>query len=119
MAKQINFKYKDKEYILEFNRDTFKKAELAGFPLSRVEALEDNPSDAIEVIPELWYRAFQMHHPSVTRDEADEMYKSMDNKGGDGETDLGLIGDLVQIFSEPVAILFTEQGNTKWSKSWK
>ena len=85
MAKQITFKYDNKEYILEFNRDTFKKTELAGFPLSRVEGLEHNPSDAIEVIPELWFRAFQMHHPSVTRDEANEMYRSMADKGGDGE----------------------------------
>ena len=118
MAKQITFKYKDKDYILEFNRATYKEAEISGITQTRVENLENNPSDAIELIPELWFRAFKMHHPSVTRAEADEMYHSMENKGGDEETDFGLLGALVEIFTEPIAILFQEQGNTKWSKSW-
>lgn len=125
MAKQITFKYDNKEYILEFNREVFKKVEASGITMARLEGLENNPADALEVIPELWFRAFQMHHPSVTRELADEIYHSMANKGGnaeqnlpDEEIDFGLLGALIELYQEPVAILYTEQGNTKWSKSW-
>ena len=119
MAKQITFKYEDDEYILEFNRDTFKKTEAAGIPFSRIDELENNAADALEVLPELWFRAFQMHHPSMTREKAEEIYHSMENKGGNGETDFGLVQALIEIYSEPVVTLYEEPGNTKWSKSWK
>jgi hypothetical protein len=114
--KTISFEYEGEKYTLEFNRETYEKTEKAGVTISRIENLAENPYDAVEVIPELWFRAFQMHHPDITRDKADEMYHSMADKGG--EDDLGLIGALTEIFVEPVAILFKEPGNTKWSKSW-
>ena len=114
--KNLTFTYEGKEYTLEFNRTTFEKAEQAGLTVARVENLADNPSDAITVVPELWYRAFQMHHSDISREKTEEIYHSMSDKGNDN--DLGLIGALAEIFVEPVAILFTEPGNTKWKKNW-
>ena len=114
--KNITFAYEGENYTLEFNRETFEKTEASGITIARVEGLADNPSDAITVVPELWFRAFQMHHPDMTKEKASEIYHSMENKGN--ENDLGLIGALSELFVEPVAILFEEQGNTKWKKNW-
>lgn len=116
MAKQITFSYKDKDYILEFNRDTVKKSQDMGLSIEKLEECDKNPFLALEVVPLLWRCAFLMHHPSVDKNLVEEMYKELANKEGDKDED-GLIFSLMELYSEPLNTLL-EQGNVKWSKSW-
>ena len=66
----------NRDYTLEFNRDTIKFAEARGFKISDVE---DFPlSKTVEFF---WY-AFRMHHPSFSLKQAENM---LDRLGGISE----------------------------------
>lgn len=55
------------EYTLEFNRKTVDFAERRGFKL-------DDVGDYMMVkVPELFFYAFMMHHPYITKKQTDEI----------------------------------------------
>lgn len=118
MAKQITFKVDKKEYILEFNRKTVKLASEKGLTAERLENIDNNKLDAVEVIPLLWSCAFDMHHPSVSEEERQELYDMMSNKQGKDD-DLGLLGALSELFLEPITTLLEIEGNVEWTTSWR
>lgn len=119
MAKQITFKVDDKEYILEFNRKTVKSASEKGLTIERLEKIDDNKADAVELVPLLWCCAFDMHHPSVSENKRLELFEKMSNKKGKDENDLGLLGALFELFAEPITTLLEDEGNVEWTPSWK
>ena len=61
----------NKEYTLEFNRDTIKFAEQRGFMLADVDRFP------MTKLPEFFWYAFRMHHPSVSLNQAEKLLERM------------------------------------------
>lgn len=56
-----------KDYTLEFSRNSVALAEREGFTITDI-------SDSImNLLPELFYYAFKMHHPEVTHEFTDDV----------------------------------------------
>lgn len=75
----------DKDYTLEFNRDSIKFAEQRGFKL------EDVDNYPMSKIPEFFWYAFRMHHPSFSLNQAEKM---LDRMGGLNEAVGRRLGEL-------------------------
>jgi len=74
-----------RDYTLEFNRDTIKFAEQRGFKIEDVDAYP------MTKIPEFFWYAFRMHHPSVSLGQAEKL---LDRIGGLGEALGRRLGEL-------------------------
>ena len=91
----------NRDYTLEFNRDTIKFAEGRGFKLADVDNFP------MTKVPEfLWY-AFRMHHPSVSLAQAEKL---LDRMGGMSEAFGRRLGEL---WAAPFEALATEDGEEK------
>lgn len=55
------------EYTLEFNRDAVARAERASFNIDDVDAYP------MTKVPELFFFAFRMHHPRMTKQQTDSI----------------------------------------------
>lgn len=75
----------DKEYTLEFNRDSIKFAEGRGF---RLQDVDNYP---MTKLPEFFWYAFRMHHPSFSLNQAEKM---LDRMGGMSEAVAKRLGEL-------------------------
>lgn len=75
-----------REYTLEFNRKSVVKVEQAGFDINRIE------SASMTMIPLLFWGAFLMHHPHMTREQTDKIL--FDMLGGLSSDELGRLGEL-------------------------
>lgn len=100
MAKQLNFKYGDKEYRLEFTRATVREMERKGFVASDVS---DKP---MSTLPELFAGAFKANHPTEKKAVIEEIYSHMPNKQE-------LISCLAEMYSEPINALLDEPEEKK------
>lgn len=70
----ITLTFKDgKTYTLEFNRDSVQFAERAGLTLHDVLEM----SKPATTIPILFFTAFKMHHPDMTREKAEKIITDM------------------------------------------
>ena len=80
----------EKDYTLEFNRETVAMAENSGFT-------RDGASDKMmTLLPDLFFFAFKMHHPTIKREKTDEiLFKKL--KGLRSEE----IERLIELFDEP------------------
>ena len=56
-----------KEYALEFNRKSVSKTEQAGFNISLID------TQSMTMIPLMFWGAFQMHHPYMTKEQTDKI----------------------------------------------
>ena len=79
-----------KEYTLEFNRKSVIKAEQAGLDINQLE------SKSMTMIPILFWGAFLMHHPHMTREQTDKIL--FDGLGGMSADEMTYIGKL---YAEP------------------
>ena len=75
-----------REYTLEFNRRTVARTEAAGL---NIDKLEDAP---MTMIPLLFWGAFLMHHPHMTKDQTDRIL--FDGLGGLAPDELTCLGNL-------------------------
>ena len=74
------------EYTLEFSRKTVEWAERRGFSM-------DDLSDHMMIrVPELFYYSFRMHHPSITKQQSDDIL--FDKMGGINEDVIKRLGEL-------------------------
>ena len=109
MAKQLNFVYKEKTYILEFTRKTVTEMERKGFIASEVE---DKP---MSTLPALFEGAFLAHHRFEKKEVINEIFAKMTNKEE-------LIGKLAEMYNEPILALVEEpaesEGNLDWTASF-
>lgn len=107
-AKTINFTYEDKEYTLEFSRNTIRQMEGRGF------VPEDIVKKPMTILPELFAGAFLKNHPTVRRKKIDEIYAKMNDKST-------LVEALIELYNDPIDTLLEEptEGNVEWSPSWK
>ena len=90
-------------YLLEFNRATVKYAEDRGF---RVNALDEGA--VVSTTEELFWYAFKMHQPNISRAETDRiLYDKL--KG----LPKGMMERLVDLYLEPVYTLGQSEEDAK------
>ena len=75
-----------REYTLEFSRKSVSKAEQAGLDVNRLE------SASMTMIPIMFWSAFLMHHPHMTREQTDKIL--FDGLGGLSEEEMAHLGKL-------------------------
>ena len=79
-----------KEYTLEFSRKSVAKAEQAGLDVNQLE------SKSMTMIPLLFWGAFLMHHPHMTREQTDKiLFEGLGGMSADEMTYLG------KLYAEP------------------
>ena len=109
MSKQLKFTYQDKEYCLEYTRESVKTMERGGFKASDID---DKP---MTTLPALFAGAFLANHRYAKQKVIDEIFSKMTNKGE-------LIGKLAEMYNEPIMTLIDEpeddEGNVDWTASW-
>ena len=82
----ITDKETNHEYTLEFSRKSVSKTEQAGFNINLID------QQSMTMIPLMFWGAFQMHHPYMTREQTDKIL--FDGLGGLNEDELGYLGKL-------------------------
>ena len=103
-VKPIILKYEDgRNYTLEFSRASVVFAEQRGFNIG------DIGTRPMTAIPELFWYAFRMHHPSITKQQSDKIL--FDDLGGLTEEVLERLGEL---YDAPFGTLIdTSEGDEK------
>ena len=94
ITKPVTIEVDGTTYTLEFNRNSVVSAEKAGF---RAELIGEQP---MTMLPLLFYAAFKMHQPRITREETDAIL--FDKMGGMNQA---LIERLAQLYAEPTKTL--------------
>ena len=88
-----------REYTLEYSRRTVAKVEQAGLDVNNIEA------KSMTMIPLLFWGAFLMHHPHMTKEQTDKIL--FDGLGGLNPSELEHLGKL---FAEPFqTLIFSEE----------
>ena len=75
-----------REYTLEYSRKSVVKAENAGLDVNQLEA------KSMTMIPLLFWGAFLMHHPHMTKEQTDKIL--FDGLGGLSEAEMAHLGKL-------------------------
>ena len=93
----------DKTYTLEFNRNSVMSAERAGLDLAAIS------TQPMNTIPLLFYAAFKMHQPEMTRKDTDAIL--FDVLGGLKQEEIERLGEL---YAEPTkALMNSDEGERK------
>ena len=87
-----------REYTLEYSRKTVSKAEQAGLDVNNLE------SKSMTMIPLMFWGAFLMHHPYMTREQTDKIL--FDGLGGLSEEEMAYLGKL---YAEPFMTLVARE----------
>ena len=90
------------EYTLEYSRKTVSKVERAGFDVNALE------SKSMTMIPLMFWGAFLMHHPSMTREQTDKIL--FEGLGGLSEDEMAYLGKL---YAEPFQTLVATEAKTE------
>lgn len=100
MAKQIIFtdKETDRDYILEFNRNTVRQMEANGFNIMEAD------SKPLTFLTELFAGAFKMHHRFVKLDDIGKIQERFANKDK-------LTQRLIEMYSETLESLTNNEGD--------
>lgn len=88
-----------REYTLEFSRRTVSKTEQAGLDVNQLE------SKSMTMIPLLFWGAFLMHHPHMTREQTDKIL--FEGLGGLTTEEMERLGKL---YAEPFQTLVAADG---------
>lgn len=89
-----------REYTLEYSRRTVAKTEQAGFDIQELD------SKSMTMVPLMFWGAFLMHHPGMTREQADKIL--FDGLGGLQEEELKRLGEL---YAAPFQTLVASEEN--------
>lgn len=90
-----------REYTLEFNRKSVAKTEQAGLDVNKLE------SATMTMLPIMFWGAFQMHHPHMTREQTDKiLFEGLCGLGGEEMAYLG------QLYAAPFQALISEGEQT-------
>ena len=93
---KIKLTYKDKDYILEFSRNTAKAIEERGFNLNLID------SQPNKMIPLLFHGALMKNHSSLTAKKVEEMYDAQNHK-------VKLVGAIAELYAETVKSLVGDE----------
>lgn len=101
-AKPITLTIGDKTYTLEFNWNSVSSAERAGLTLQDVMKMETPAT----TIPLLFFAAFKMHNPEVTRKDTDNIL--FNEMGGLSQE---VLARLVELFIAPYNSLMRDESD--------
>ena len=90
-----------REYTLEFIRKSVSNTEQAGLDVNRLE------SASMTMIPILFWGAFLMHHPQMTREQTDKIL--FDGLGGLDGKEMEYLG---RLYAEPFKALVADEERT-------
>lgn len=101
---KIKLTYDEKEYELEYSRQSVKTMESRGFILDEIS------SKPMTMIPLLFEGAFIKNCPGVKRKVMDEIYDGIGDK-------TGFIQALAELYAETLSTLTesTSEGNVSWA----
>lgn len=101
---KIKLKKEEKEYILEYNRQSIQQLERMGF------SLEDMTKKPATMFPIMFRGAFLANHKTVKESEINDLYEQMTKKDV-------LHSKLIEMISETYLSLVEDndtQGNVDW-----
>ena len=100
---KITLTHKNKEFVLEYNRQSVRMMEGQGF------AINELSSKPMTMIPLLFQGAFIKNCKGVKRAAIDEIYDGIGNKGE-------LMNVLIEMYAETLSSLTddNEEGNVTW-----
>ncbi len=103
---KITLTHKDKEYVLEYNRQSVKTMEQQGF------VLDELASKPMTMIPMMFQGAFIKNHKGIKRNVMDEIYKGIGNRSE-------LMEALMEMYADTLSTLMDddaeEAGNVSWA----
>lgn len=93
-----------REYTLEYSRKTVSRVEQAGLDVNQID------TKSMTMIPLIFWGAFLMHHPHMTREQTDKIL--FDGLGGLNPEEMAYLGKL---YAEPFQTLVAseESGNPR------
>ena len=94
-----------REYTLEFSRRSISKIEQAGFNINLIE------TQSMTMIPLMFWGAFLMHHPQMTREQTDKIL--FDGLGGLSEEEMGYLGRLYAVPFESLSASEDKEANPR------
>ena len=103
---KINLTHNDKDYTLEYSRQSVKTMEQQGFILDELTA------KPMTMLPLLFQGAFIMHHKGIKRNLMDEIYKGIKDRSA-------LMEALMEMYADTLSSLMDddseEAGNVSWA----
>ena len=102
---KINLTHNNKEYTLEFSRQSVKTMEQQGFVLDELTA------KPMTMLPMLFQGAFIMHHRGIKRKEMDEIYKNIKDRSA-------LMEALMEMYAETLSTLMDDDAEAEGNVSW-
>ena len=102
---KITLNYNEKDYTLEYNRQSVRMMEGQGFVL---EQISEKP---VTMIPMMFSGAFIKNHRGLKRAFIDEIYDEVADKSG-------LLNALMEMYAETLSSLTDEkevEGNATWT----
>lgn len=102
---KISFTYNDRDYVLEYTKETVKQMESRGFVASRVAEAP------MTVLPDLFAGAFLANHKFTNRKIIDEIFEKMGDKSA-------LIETLSLMYNEPIKALMEDDGDEGNAIAW-
>ena len=97
MGKQLTFEYNNKEYTLEYTRESVKQMEREGF------VANDIMNKPMNTLPKLFAGAFKAHHKFDTKQkQIDEIFELFTNKQA-------LVEKLAEMYAEPMEALMDDE----------
>lgn len=102
---KISLTYNDKEYVLEYSRQSVRTMEAQGFVLDQIS------SKPVTMIPMLFTGAFIKNHKGIKRSLMDEMYEEISDK-------TGLLQALMEMYADTLSTLTDDKetaGNVSWA----
>ena len=101
---KITLNYKEKDYTLEYNRQSVRMMESQGF------VLEELSAKPVTMIPMMFSGAFIKNHRGMKRTFIDEIFDEVADKSG-------LLNALMEMYAETLSSLTDEkevEGNAVW-----
>lgn len=101
---KIVMKHENKEYILEYSRQSVKTMESQGFVLDEISKMP------MTMIPLLFQGAFIKNHRGLKRAIIDDLYDEVQDKNG-------LMSALIEMYAETLTTLTDDntEGNVTWT----
>lgn len=103
---KIKLVHKDKEYFLEFSRNTAKAIEERGFSL---ELIGSQPN---KMIPLLLQGAFMKNHPTVKAVKVEEIFLAQNGRAG-------LINAIAELYAQTVNSLLGDEEDDEKNATWE
>ena len=103
----INISYENKDYELEYSRQTVKTMEAQGF------VLEEISTKPATMIPMLFQGAFLKNHRGIKRALIDDIYNALPEKSE-------LLNALIEMYGDTLSTLTNDaavEGNATWTVS--